>query len=94
MEDIAALRQKLQDDVEVSYDDLGAGFKKIRMAISSKKAGKRGGARVITLDIIFQEPDTDGDLKEIILFSIYDKSEMASITTSDLKELAKNLGYA
>ena len=54
---------------------------KIRLAISSKRKGKSGGARVITHlayknDIVY-------------LLSVYDKSEISTITDKEIKELLK-----
>lgn len=51
---------------------LGNNIYKIRLLISSKNTGKSGGARVITYIRIIN--------KEVILISIYDKSERANIT--------------
>jgi mRNA-degrading endonuclease RelE of RelBE toxin-antitoxin system len=52
---------------------------KIRIAIGSKGKGKSGGARVIT-HVIFKD-DT------VYLLSIYDKSDIASITDKEIMEL-------
>ena len=67
--------------------DLGNGFRKIRLAITSKGKGKRGGARVITLNLILSADET-----EIGLFYIYDKSERISITDAELKALLLKCG--
>ena len=67
--------------------DLGNGFRKIRLAITSKGKGKRGGARVITLNLILSADET-----EIGLFYIYDKSERISITDAELKSLRLKCG--
>ena len=65
---------------------LAGGFRKIRMAISSKGKGKSGGARVITLNIFV----TDND-EEVILVSVYDKSEKDSITDREIKNALESL---
>lgn len=62
--------------------DLGHGFRKVRMSITSKGKGKSGGARVITLLAIVSEEDT-----EILLLTIYDKFERDTITDAELKAL-------
>lgn len=53
--------------------DLGSGVRKVRMSISSKNKGKSGGARVITLNCLV-------DNNCLVLLSIYDKSERASVS--------------
>jgi hypothetical protein len=62
---------------------LGKSVYKIRLAISSKKKGKSGGARVITYFI--------SEDKELYLLSIYDKSEQASILDGIIRELINNV---
>lgn len=58
---------------------------KIRLLIKSKSAGKSGGARVITCVKIL--------IKTVILLSIYDKSERATISDKEINErLKKYLG--
>jgi mRNA-degrading endonuclease RelE of RelBE toxin-antitoxin system len=58
---------------------IGRGCYKIRLSIASKSKGKSGGGRVIT--------HVQVSNKTVYLLSIYDKSEMESITPSDLSEL-------
>ncbi len=62
---------------------LGRDCYKIRMKISSKNAGKSGGARVITLVRI--------DAKRITLLDIYDKSDKESISDKELTALLKQV---
>ena len=64
--------------------DLGGGVRKVRMAITSKEKGKRGGARVITYsaDVIIR-----AEQGQIFLLSIYDKSERSAITDNEIKRL-------
>jgi mRNA-degrading endonuclease RelE of RelBE toxin-antitoxin system len=57
---------------------LGNSCYKVRMAISSKSKGKSGGARVITYVHITMEA--------VILISIYDKSELSTISDKEIKE--------
>lgn len=60
---------------------IGNGCYKIRLAVASKGKGKSGGARIIThLQIV---------KNNIILLSIYDKSEQEDITDVELKALLK-----
>ncbi len=63
---------------------LGKSFYKVRLSISSKGKGKSGGARIITF-IKFTN-------SIVYLASIYDKSEKSSITDSELKILASQIG--
>lgn len=63
-------------------DDLGEGFRKVRMAIASKGKGKSGGARVITLNIIIAT-----DTFKVILAYIYDKNKASSISKKDIKAI-------
>ena len=70
--------------------DLGNGIRKVRMTITSKGKGKSGGARIITynINIITQKED-----REVILLSIYDKSQQSNISDNDiikLKHIADN----
>ena len=62
--------------------DLGHGLRKIRMAITSKGKGKRGGARVITLVALVAADDVD-----VLLLTIYDKSERENVSEQELREL-------
>ena len=58
---------------------------KIRMAITSKGKGKSGGARIITFVYILEET--------IYLLSIYDKSETATISDKELRELIGSIVF-
>ncbi len=60
---------------------LGNGCFKIRLAIKSKGKGKSGGGRVITCVKVKKE--------SVFLLSIFDKSEQATISDKELKELLK-----
>lgn len=64
--------------------DLGRGLRKVRMAITAKGKGKSGGARVITLLLVYNEEEA-----EIGLLYIYDKSERDSLTDSELTALLR-----
>ncbi len=56
---------------------------KIRLKISSKQAGKSGGARVITH--VFIEGET------VTLLAIYDKSDQSNITDAEILERLKDI---
>jgi mRNA-degrading endonuclease RelE of RelBE toxin-antitoxin system len=63
---------------------LGHGIYKIRLAITSKRKGKSGGARVITF-LVTQD-------QEVYLVYIYDKSQLDNITKEQILELLKKAG--
>ena len=67
--------------------DLGHGLRKVRMAVSSKGKGKRGGVRIITFLI-----DKSEDNITIELLDVYDKSEVSTLSDSELKHLIKRCG--
>lgn len=58
---------------------LGNNTFKVRLAVRSKGKGKSAGMRVITYLVTKQQ--------EIYLLSIYDKSELETVTDKDLKKL-------
>jgi mRNA-degrading endonuclease RelE of RelBE toxin-antitoxin system len=62
---------------------LGFGLYKIRLAIRSKHKGKRGGGRVITYFV-------DGD-DSVYLVTIYDKSDIETISSSRLREFVSEI---
>jgi hypothetical protein len=63
-------------------DKLSDNTRKIRMAIASKNKGKRGGARVITCNMLFDVENT-----KIYLLTIYDKGEQKSISKKEIQNL-------
>ena len=65
---------------------LSGGFRKIRMAITSKARGKSGGARVITLNCIVSAQVVE----RIVLENVYDKGDQESISD---KEIRGSLNY-
>ncbi len=70
---------KLIDSLEIDPTQgtpLGQNCYKIRLSISSKKKGKRGGARVITHVRVVGET--------VYLLSIYDKSEKETISDHEI----------
>ncbi|GAB4037698.1 type II toxin-antitoxin system RelE family toxin [Spirosoma gilvum] len=78
--------EKLIDSLEVSPiqgTPLGQNCYKIRLAIRSKGAGKRGGARIITYVVTSDE--------QVILLTIYDKKDKADLEPGDLDDLLADL---
>lgn len=82
LEDIHNLADNLRQNPQLGTP-LGQDCYKIRLAISSKKQGKSGGARVITCVKIVDD--------QVILLTIYDKSEREDITDKELSTLLKEL---
>lgn len=85
-QDYANLLDELRNNPLIGTD-LGNNLRKIRMAITAKGKGKRGGARVITYTVIFSTEDYD-----IKLLTIYDKSERENITDKELQLILKENG--
>ncbi|MBO5157551.1 MAG: type II toxin-antitoxin system RelE/ParE family toxin [Prevotella sp.] len=85
--DVLRLGEELRNN-PLQGADLGQGVRKVRMAISSKGKGKSGGARVITYNILLSTNDT-----EIVLLTIYDKSEQESISAAEVAEMLKEEGF-
>jgi len=86
--DLEDFKKEYNKNPEIG-DDLGGGFRKIRVAIKSKNRGKRGGARIITYDVCVKTED-----RVVILVEIYDKSELSVLSDSEyeaaLRELLEN----
>jgi mRNA-degrading endonuclease RelE of RelBE toxin-antitoxin system len=61
-------------------DDLGDGYRKVRMAIQSKNKGKRSGARIITYELCLKTTEDT-----IVLVDIYDKSERETMKEREYK---------
>ena len=69
---------------------LGKNIFKIRLKVTSKGKGKSGGARVISLvetTLIGVVEQADQEEITVNLLSIYDKSDVATITDLELKDL-------
>ena len=82
LRDLDTLFEKLEQN-PYEGKSLGNNTYKVRMAISSKKTGKSGGARVITWIQIINDT--------IHLLTMYDKSEINNITDAYLDELRKSI---
>jgi mRNA-degrading endonuclease RelE of RelBE toxin-antitoxin system len=63
---------------------LGHDVYKLRLAVSSKRKGKSGGARVITCVKVVNEI--------VYLVSIYDKNQLENLTKEQILELLKKAG--
>jgi len=78
--DFYYLLSTLEDDPEQG-EPLGNNCFKIRLAITSKGKGKRGGARVITCVKVVAHT--------VYLVGIYDKSERESISIKEIRNRLK-----
>jgi len=78
--ELAALFEELQENPTLGTP-LGNDIYKIRLAITSKGKGKRGGARVMTF---VKVSDTT-----VLLFSIYSKGAKDNISDKEIEELIK-----
>ena len=91
--ELETLAKELADNPQLGQA-LGSDCYKIRILIKSKGKGKSGGARIImhTANEIIGtiSKSTDGEIT-VYLLTIYDKSETASISTKELKELIKGM---
>lgn len=85
--DYGQFLRSLQDN-PMQGIDLGEGFRKVRMTITAKRKGKSGGARVITYTALLKG-NKDG---ELLLLTIYNKSERSTITKKEILQLAKESG--
>lgn len=80
-----SLKLEIQDFIEQLKTDsplgtpLGSDCYKVRLAIYSKGKGKSGGARVITYVRVSET--------SVFLLSIYDKSDLDSISDKELQKL-------
>ena len=86
LNDLEKFKKELLKNPEMG-DNLGGNARKVRMAIASKNKGKRGGARVITCNVLINIENTD-----IYLLSIYDKGEQDSISSKDIEILKQRNG--
>lgn len=71
---------------------LGKNTYKVRLKISSKRKGKSGGARIISLvdTVLIGQVQIIDERITVNLLSIYDKADADTVTDKELKELIKN----
>ena len=84
-DDIDILQHELQANPNLGVS-LGGGKRKIRLGVQSKGGGKRGGLRVITLNIVVETTDTC-----VNLLTIYDKKEIQNVSDKYIDQIIKNL---
>lgn len=81
-EDFERLLMSLMENPEQGVE-LIEGVRKIRLAISSKRRGRRGGARVIIRARIIED--------ELQLIYIYDKSDFENVSDVFLRDVLKRM---
>ena len=84
-DDINDLQFELMENPETGVS-LGGGKRKIRLGVKSKGGGKRGGLRVITLNVVIETNDTC-----VNLLTIYDKKEIPNVSDKYIDQIIKNL---
>ena len=84
-DDLDALQHELIDNPNIGVS-LGGGKRKIRIGVKSKGGGKRGGLRVITLNVVVEATDTC-----INLLTIYDKKEIPNVSDQYIDEIIRSL---
>lgn len=84
-DELDALQHELMDNPNTGID-LGGGKHKIRLAVKSKKRGKSGGMRVITLVVVVDPDDTC-----VNLLTLYDKKEISNVSDQYIDQIIKNL---
>jgi hypothetical protein len=84
-DDIDALQHELMENPNLGIS-LGGGKRKIRLGVQSKGGGKRGGLRIITLNIVIETSDTC-----VNLLTIYDKKEIPNVSDKYIDQIIKNL---
>ena len=84
-DDINDLQIELKENPDAGVS-LGGGKRKIRLGLKSKGGGKRGGLRVITLNVIIETNDTC-----VNLLTIYDKKEIPNVSDKYIDQIIKNL---
>ena len=78
--------RSLPDDIDTLQHELQTNPNKIRLGVQSKGGGKRGGLRVITLNIVIETTDTC-----VNLLTIYDKKEIQNVSEEYIDQIIKNL---
>ena len=82
-ENLSKLLDALEQDPQQG-EPLGKDCYKVRLAISAKRKGKSGGARVITCVKIVDE--------QVFLIALYDKSDLETMKDAAIVQRLKNAG--
>ena len=84
-DDIDDMQHELMENPNAGVS-LGKGIRKIRLGVKSKGGGKRGGLRVITLNVVIETTDTC-----VNLLTIYDKKEIQNVSDKYIEEIIRSL---
>ena len=84
-DDINSLQHELIENPEIGVS-LGGGKRKIRLGAKSKGGGKRGGLRVITMNVVIELSDNC-----VNLLTIYDKKEISNVSDKYIDQIIKSL---
>ena len=82
-QDVQNILDNIENELSLA-DDLGDGFKKIRIKIKSKGKGSSGGGRIITYETIIAVNEM-----QVLFAIIYNKGDFDNVNLPILK---KNLG--
>lgn len=85
VDDLAMFQRDLQKNPCLGVD-LGGGKRKVRLNVSSKNKGKRGGMRIITYQI-----EKFQNRLYIFLVTIYDKSEYSNVSDKYVNQIIQGL---
>ena len=80
--DLKALLSEINDNPDIGVD-LGHGVRKVRLSITSKGKGKRGGARILSYKRIVLN---DNYIK-IVFLAMYDQNEIENVSDDYIKYL-------
>ena len=84
-DDLNDLQHELMENPDLGAS-LGKGIHKIRLGAKSKGGGKRGGLRVITLNVVVETTGTC-----VNLLTIYDKKEISNVSDKYIDQIIKSL---
>ena len=84
--DLKILLSEVNNNPELGVD-LGHGVRKVRLSISSKGKGKRGGARILSYKRIV----VNDNYIKIVLLTMYDKNEIENVSDDYIRYLINNI---
>ncbi len=95
LQELEELQRQLENNPEYGIK-IGNNSYKIRIKVKSKGKGKSGGLRIITYvenEIVVIAERGENNITTVNLISIYDKSDTASISDAEIKNLIDNMEY-
>lgn len=84
-DDLTDFQQEFVSNPNIGVD-LGSGYRKIRVSISGKGKGKKGGARIITFELYVKLVE---DETGVLLVDLYDKNEITNMPEEVYTYIAK-----